>query len=300
MRRLMLGIVASLLILLGLCLWVISSLRAWALAPPGVTTSYDVVYRRVDGNDLKLDLARPVRGDGPFPILILLHGGGWRAGSKDSLRFPLAAYALRGYVAVAPQYRFWPEATFPAQVHDVKAAVRWIKAHAREYGGDPGRVGVAGVSAGGHLAMLLGTTGPEDGLEGDAPAAAPSSVVQAVVSIVGPSDLTADDFPPVTRDLITGFLGGPAREKPAAAARASPLTYVSRGDAPTLAFLVSGDPIVPSTQGTKLSEALTKAGVPGRVEIARGASHGLVGEANVKATAETFQFLDKYLKQTGF
>jgi acetyl esterase/lipase len=178
----------------------------------------------------------------------------------------------------------------------VKAAVRWIKAHAREYGGDPGRVGVAGVSAGGHLALLLGTTGPEDGLEGDAPADTPSSAVQAVVSLVGPSDLTAGDFPPVTRDLITGFLGGPAGEKPAVAARASPLTYVSRGDAPTLAFLVSGDPIVPLTQGTKLSEALTKAGVPGRVVIVPGASHGLAGEANAKATAETFQFLDQHLR----
>ena len=71
-------------------------------------TSYDVVYRRIDGKELKLDVARPARGAGSFPILILLHGGGWHSGSKDSLRYPLATYALRGYVAVAPQYRFWP------------------------------------------------------------------------------------------------------------------------------------------------------------------------------------------------
>ena len=117
--------------------------------------------------------------------------------------------------------------------------------------------------------LLLGTTGPGDGLDGDAPADAPSSAVQAVVSLVGPSDLTADDFPPVTRELIASFLGGPARERPEVAARASPLRYVSPGDAPTLAFLVSGDPVVPSSQGTKLAAVLAKAGVPGRVEIAR-------------------------------
>ena len=300
-RRLLLGIGATTLVLLGLFFWAvgsrIASALAQALVQAGVKTTYDVVYRRVGGKELKLDVAQPAKGEGPFPVLILLHGGGWHGGNKESLRFPMAIYARRGYVTVAPQYRFWPDDVFPAQVHDAKAAVRWVKAHAHEYRGDPRRVGVVGTSAGGHLAMLLGTTGPEDGLEDDAPAGALFTAVQSVVSLVGPSDLTADDFPKVSKDLITGFLGGTARDKPEVAARASPLTYVSRGDAPTLAYLSSGDPIVPATQGAKLSQALTKAGVPGRVVIVRGKTHGLAGEDQAAATAETFQFLEKYLKQ---
>jgi acetyl esterase/lipase len=297
-RRLVLGIGATTLVLLGLLSWAVGGRVASALVQAGVATSYDIVYRRVGDRELKLDVARPAKGGGPFPVLILLHGGGWCRGSKESLRFPLAAYAARGYVAVAPQYRFWPGDVFPAQVHDAKDAVRWVKAHAHEHHGDPGRVGVIGTSAGGHLAMMLGMTGPEDGLEGDAPAGAPGTAVQAVVSLVGPSDLTADDFPKVTRDLIAGFLGGPASERPDVAAKASPVSYVSRGDAPTLAFLASGDPIVPSTQGAKMSEALARAGVPGRVVIVRSKTHGLAGEDQAKATAETFQFLDTYVRQS--
>ncbi|MCA1686305.1 MAG: alpha/beta hydrolase, partial [Planctomycetia bacterium] len=144
---------------------------------PKVTVGNDVVYTKAGGADLKLDLARPTEGDGPFPVVFVIHGGAWRGGNKESNRPALTEFARRGYVAVSPQYRFCPKETFPAQVHDVKAAVRWVKAHAREYKADPGHVGAVGFSAGGHLSMMLGVTGPSDGLEGETAGDGPDSSV---------------------------------------------------------------------------------------------------------------------------
>jgi acetyl esterase/lipase len=259
------------------------------------SVSLDVVYRKVGDAELKLDLARPAEGRGPFPVVLLIHGGGWHAGRKEDLRGALGAYAARGYVAVAPQYRLAPAATFPAQLHDVKAAVRWIKAHARQYDADPDRVGALGISAGAHLALLLGLTGPDDGLEGDVPAGSPDAKVRAIISIGGPTDLVADDFPPSIRDAIADFLGA----APGAAARASPVTYVSAGDAPVLAFHGTEDGLVPPSQATELAEALTATGVPGRVKLLPGVGHVPAGKDLARVGNETIEFLDRHLKGLG-
>ena len=141
---------------------------------PKVRTAYNLVYNQVAATELKLDLVRPADGEGPFPAVVVIHGGAWRMGQKSLMRGMLMQFARRGYVAIAPQYRFCPQETFPAQVHDVKAAVRWLKAHAAEYQVDAAHVGAVGFSAGGHLALMLGVTGPEDELEGDAPAVPPT------------------------------------------------------------------------------------------------------------------------------
>ena len=205
-------------------------------------------------------------------------------------------FVRHGYAAISPQYRFCPKETFPAQVQDVKAAVRWVKSHAKEYNIDPDRVGAVGFSAGGHLAMMLGLTGPADGLEGEGSAGGPDSRVKAVVNFFGPTDLAASDIPEVSRPLVRDFLGGTAKEKPELAARASPLTYVTRDDAPVLTFQGTKDPLVPPTQATKLAEAMTAAGVPGRVELLVGAQHGWGGSELERTKAETFAFFDGYLK----
>jgi acetyl esterase/lipase len=204
--------------------------------------------------------------------------------------------AGHGYVAVAPRYRFCPKDTFPAQVHDVKAAVRWVKSHAKELKADPDRVGAVGFSAGGHLALMLGLTGPSDGLEGDAPSDAPDTKVRAVVSFAGPTDLGADDLPDISKPLIRDFLGGTPKEKPDAVKLASPLTFASRGDAPVLLIQGTKDDLVPHTQAVKLADALTAAGVPGRVELLLGAGHGLKPDDAKRTLAETVEFLDGYLK----
>src|SRR5262249_15002885 len=251
---------------------------------------------KTGSTELKLDLARPSEGQGPFPAVLVIHGGAWRAGNRADVGPILPDFVRHGYVAVSPQYRVCPKETFPAQVHDVKAAVRWMKTNAEKYQIDPGRIGAIGFSAGGHLAMMLGVTGPADGLEGEASAGAPDSRVKAVVNYFGPTDLGAKDFPDVSKPLIRDFLGATPQDKPELAAKASPLRYVSKDDAPILTFQGTKDPLVPFTQAIVLSEAMTTAGVPGRVELLIGAQHGWKGAELERTRAETFRFFDQYLK----
>ena len=276
----------------------VAALAGSASADEKVATTNDVTYTKVGDVELKLDLARPAEGDGPFPAVVVIHGGAFRAGNKADNRPVLAELARRGYVAISPQYRFCPKETFPAQVLDVKAAVRWLKGHAGEYKVDPDRVGAMGFSAGGHLALMLGLTGPEDGLEGDAPADAPDTKIRAVVNYFGPTDFAATDLPAVTQPLTRDFLGGSPAEKPDAARRASPLTYVSKGDPPVLTFQGTKDPLVPYTQAIKLGDAQTAADVPGRLELLIGAGHGWGGDQMKHTGDQTFDFFDRYLKPT--
>ncbi len=263
---------------------------------PRVKTERDIPYTKAGGADLKLDIAAPEQGEGPFPAILVIHGGAWRAGDKGDVAGVLREFAAHGYVAVSPQYRFCPKEPFPAQVHDVKAAVRWMKAHAKERRIDPDRIGAIGFSAGGHLALMLGVTGPGDGLEGEVSAGAADTRIRAVVNYFGPADLGARDIPEPSKPLVRDFLGAAPTEKPELAARASPRTYVSRDDAPILTFQGTKDPLVPHTQAVVLAEAMTAAGVPGRVELMVGAGHGWGGSEMDHTRAETFGFFDRYLK----
>ncbi|WZO95796.1 alpha/beta hydrolase [Isosphaeraceae bacterium EP7] len=269
--------------------------RACAADDPSIVRNKDVVYASPSGTPLKLDVARPL-GEGPFPAVLAIHGGGWRGGSKGDVAPLMDQLVHRGYVAVSPQYRFCPEFPFPAQVHDVKAAVRWVKAHAAEYRIDPERVGVVGFSAGGHLALMLGLTDAKDGLEGDAEAGSPSTRVRAIVNYFGPTDLTARDLPIVSGVMVHDFLGGLPVKKPELAAQASPLTFLTRDDPPILTFQGTKDELVPATQATKLREAMTKLGVGGRVDILEGAGHGWAGAEMERTLAETYAFFDEHLK----
>ena len=283
-------------------IWVSLAALAALIAParaadtPNVITAHDVVYSKVGETELKLDLVRPAEGDGPFPAVLVIHGGGWRGGSKDSNRPILSQFAKRGYVAISPQYRFCPKATFPAQVHDVKAAVRWLRSNAKEYKVDVEHIGAMGFSAGGHLSLMLGLTGPDDGLEGEVTADAPSSRVQAVVNFFGPTDLAAADIPDSSKLLVKDFIGGTADERPEVASKASPITFVSKDDPPILTLQGTKDALVPYTQAIKLTDALTNAGVAGRVELLIGAGHGWQGDDQVRSINETYGFFDRYLK----
>jgi acetyl esterase/lipase len=263
--------------------------------PTGRIDRKDVVYTTVDGQDLRLDIMAPA-GEGPFPVIVTIHGGAWRAGDKASNRPLMERLVAAGYVAVSPQYRFCPKVIFPAQVHDVKAAVRWARSHAEELRADPDHIGAVGFSAGGHLSLMLGVTDGDDGLEGEIPADAPSSRVQAVVNYFGPTDMAADDIPAVSKPLLRDFLGGEPKEKPEAAKDASPLTFVTKDDPPTLTYQGTKDPLVPHTQAVKLADAQTAAGAPGRVELLIGAGHGWGGDELDRTIAGTIAFFDQNLK----
>jgi acetyl esterase/lipase len=278
------------------------TLIAWAgPAPsadgPKIATAIDLVYTKPGSAEMKLDVAYPTEGAGPFPGVVVLYGGAWRVGNKWGNRGLLAEFARRGYVAVAPQYRHCPKDVFPAQVHDVKAAVRWLRSHSAEYKVDVDPIGAMGFSAGGHLSLMLGVTGPDDGLEGDVPPGSPSSKVQAVVNYFGPCDLTATDVPDIAIGLVRDFLGAKHSDRPDLAVKASPLTYLSKDDAAILTFHGSKDPLVPHSQSTRLAEAMSKVGVPGRLELIVGAGHGWTGPEMRRTMNDTYEFFDEHLRR---
>lgn len=254
----------------------------------------NIVYGTGAGEDLHLDLAMPKGLTHPVPGVIWIHGGAWQAGRKDEFEKLIRDSARAGYVAISINYRLAPKHIFPAQVEDCKCAVRWFRAHAEELQVDPQRIGVVGSSAGAHLAMMLGALDSADGLEGEGGATEASSRVQAVVSYAGPTNLQTA-FPDASRPLVATFLGGPAAEKKDAARRASPITYVSAGDPPMLLIQGTKDPLVPHDQAIQMAEALTRVGVPGRVEILVGEGHGWPKE-HERVMRATYEFLAKHLK----
>ena len=256
----------------------------------------DIAYGTGGGETLHLDLARRRDLSAPAAAIVVIHGGAWRAGNKKQHTDLIIDFARRGYVAATVQYRFCPKHTFPAQIEDVKCAVRYLRAHADQLKIDPKRIGAVGFSAGAHLSMMLGTMGPGDGLEGQGGWMDQPSQVQCVVAFFGPTELAADDIPPISVKLVSDFLGGSKTEIPGQYKKASPVSYVNRGDAPTLIFQGTKDPLVPHTQAYLMAEALTKASVPGRVELFLGAGHGWGGRQLQHSREQMVRFFDRYLR----
>ncbi|MDB5295874.1 MAG: Alpha/beta hydrolase fold-3 domain protein [Phycisphaerales bacterium] len=272
--------------------------------PANVEFLKNVVYGKGGDKDLVLNLARPKPSAdgkagggkaGPLPCVVVLHGGGWAAGSKDSHNDLVVNLALRGYVAATVGYRFAPADPFPAQVHDVKCAVRYLRAHADQYNLDPTRLGAVGFSAGAHLSMMLGTTDKADGLEGEGGWPEPSSKVQAVVSFFGPTNLAAADLLPNTSPILNKFLGGTLAQKPDAYKQASPVTFVRRDTAPMLLFQGTNDNLVNWKQAVEMTDALAKNGVDGRIELLLGEGHGWQGPELKRTADATFAFFAEKL-----
>ncbi len=265
--------------------------------PAGVAYERDIEYGAGGGQPLRLDLARPEQLAQAAPCIVVIHGGAWRGGDKKGHTDLIFKFAQAGYVAVTVQYRFCPQNPFPAQIEDVKCSVRYLRSQADRLGIDPRRIGAIGFSAGAHLAMLLGVMGPQDGLEGQGGWADQNSQVQAVVAFFGPTDLNAEDLPAISKTLVKDFLGVAAADNPQAASRASPVTYVNRGDSPLLIFQGTRDPLVPHSQAYRMVEALTAAGVPGRVELMVNAAHGWKGEELDHTVEQSFRFFDQRLRR---
>ena len=275
--------------------------------PPGAKLERDIVYARVGNRNLLLDLYLPPKGSAPLPVIVWVHGGGWRSGSKGSAG-RARPMLERGYAVVDVGYRLSGEAIFPAQVEDCKAAVRWVRANAAKYGFDPDRIGAWGSSAGGHLVAFLGTAG--DVKEFDTAANAEySSRVQAVCDWFGPTDfLQMDkhslkgsrlihDAPNSPESLL---VGGPIQAEPyrAIARKANPITYVTKDDPPFLIMHGDKDMSVPLHQSELLYDALKKAGVNATLRVVKGAGHGLRGgeESSEKLFEIVADFFDRNLK----
>lgn len=263
--------------------------------PDTVELLRDVAYGKGGNKTLTLNLARPKVITSAAPCIVIIHGGGWTGGRKEQHNDLAVTLAGKGYVAATVGYRLAPEAIFPAQVNDVKCAVRFLRANADRFKLDPKRIGTVGFSAGAHLAMLLGVTEKKDGLEGDGGYDEQSSKVQAVVSFFGPTDLTAPEVFPEVSPILKKFLGGTMAEKPELYRKASPISYVTPDDAPMLLFQGTNDYLVNWKQAIRMTEALVKNDVDGRLELLLGPGHGWNGR-ELKRTAEaTFAFFDEKL-----
>jgi acetyl esterase/lipase len=184
---------------------------------------------------------------------------------------PLLAF---GYAVASINYRLTNEGPHPAQINDCKAAIRWLRANAKEYSIDPDRIGVWGGSAGGHLVALLGTAGDAKDLEGDGGNADVSSKVQAVCDFFGPSDLTRVPDARIANAAVPKLLGGPVSENLDKAKQASPITYVTSDDPPFLILQGTRDPLVRAEQSQWLYDALKEKGVDAKLEMIEGAGHG--------------------------
>ena len=234
--------------------------------PPGVKLVPDLAYR--EGNPMwKLDLAMPEDRSGPpRPAIVFIHGGGWRSGDKRAGYFFQGAldYAAKGYVGISVNYRLTGEAPFPACVEDVRCAVRWLRAHAKQYHVDPARIGAYGNSAGAHLVVMLALADkPDPMLDGDAPWREFSSGVQAVCASATPTDFTAGIGANTARLREQGSLFfGPEETLAERVRKASPVTH-ARADAPPV-LLIHGDAdtTVRPEQSLKLHAALKAAGAP--------------------------------------
>ncbi len=260
----------------------------------------DIVYATRPGTggdiELKLNLARPADDADARACIVAIHGGAWRAGDRSHLDALVQGLAREGFVAATISYRFCPEHRFPAQVEDCAAAVRFLRAHAGEYGIDPDRIGAIGFSAGAHLSMMLGVLDPGDGLgiAGEDPR--DTGKVQAVVSFFGPTLLGASDIPVQSRGLVADFVGPEPEGAPERWKAASPVTYVTPGDAPVLLFQGSQDRLVPLTQPGHMMEAMTRAGVAGRAEIIGGADHGWGGAELERTLRVSREFFAQHLR----
>lgn len=264
---------------------------------PTVREEPDLVFGKGGGSDLKLDLAMPADGDGPFPAVVCIHGGGWVGGDRKQMDQTIRALAKRGYVAVSPDYRLAPRDRFPAQVEDCKAAVRWLRANAKQYKIDPEHIGAIGFASGGHLACMLGVTDKDDGLEGTGGEADQSSRVQAVVSFFGPTDLAAADWGlDVTTKNLIPLLGGTVGQKAEVYRKASPLTYAGKNAAPLLIFHGSEDKMIPVDQSRKLVDKITEAGGSARLVVLQGEGHGFRPEKLLQCLTQMVLFFDGQLK----
>ncbi len=270
-------------------------------ADTAVKTTNDIEYARVADQPLRLDLYEPAAAKPP--LLVWVHGGGWERGSKTPM--PLTGLLERGYAVASLDFQPASAARFPGQVHEIKAAIRFLRAAAPRYGYDARRIGILGASSGGHLAALVGTSNGQADLEGtlgDYPNE--SSAVQAIVSYFGASNLTtilAQSTPfglGIRKPALKALLGALPEEDEAIARLASPVFRVDASDPPLLLLHGDQDPQMPINQSHELQGQYERTGLQAELIVVHGAAHGGEDFYSPQNTNRVAVFLDAHLRRT--
>jgi pectinesterase len=228
-----------------------------------------------------MDIYRPKAAWGELPAVVCIHGGGWAKGNRTSDEKVAQALAARGYVAATISYRLSGEAPFPAAIHDCKAAVRFLRANAKEYGIDTAHIGAIGLSAGGHLTALLATSGGERELEGEGGNAKFSSEIQAAVPMGAQTDLQSQRTREISMMEERGqiwrqFLGGAQEDRPATYRLASPLHHLDKNDPPC--WFISGETDDPSTHADQFRQRMEELGTQVDLTVIKDAPHPFLGK----------------------
>ena len=259
-------------------------------APAPVVSSYsitrDVVVSPANWPKVLLADVYTPSGTGPFPSVLLIHGGAWKRGDREQVHGLAERIAARGYLVVNTTYRLVPDYIFPAQLQDVQQAARWMHVSGASYGIDPRRIGSFGYSAGGHLAALVAAVAddPELGLT--------DTRMKAVVAGGTPSDLTLYKG----GYLVPNFIGGPKLEKLEAFKAASPALYVKPGHPPVFQYHATLDDYVPFEQAERYKARLDAADVPNELFVIKGHGHITGFFADGDAVRAALVFLDRYLR----
>ena len=275
----------------------------------------NIQYGLAGDRTLLLDLDLPKGGEGPFPVVLWIHGGGWSSGSKDdqpAVRLVDDELLRRGYAIASIDHRLSHEAPFPAQIVDCKAGVRWLRANAEKYAIDANRIGAWGFSSGGHLAALLGTTGDMDDFGNGGNGGnnrGYSDRVQAVCTMAAPIDFKAQlaelklSNPEMYQMALSAevqLLGTSPLDNSAFAQTANPITYVSSASPPFLLITGDQDGLIPTSQGILMAQALRQVGVEATTYEIPGGIHGMTGldeRETSKVIHMVVEFFDRHLKR---
>lgn len=260
-----------------------------------VVIETDVEYAKAGDVSLKLDVYKPIATSlQTRPCIVWIHGGGWQNGDKSSGAARVGRFVASGdYVGVSVGYRFTDVASWPAQIYDCKAAIRYIRANAAKLGIDPNKIGVWGASAGGHLVSVLGTSGDVEELEGELGTTNVSSRVNCVVDFCGPADFPrlGPNAPKVNEpgQSVYKLFNGPMKDRMDIARQASPVTYVSKDDPPFLIVQGTADPLVPLDQSVWFHAAQKNVGMNTTLIKIEGGGHSISGSEIDARVASFFE-----------
>ncbi|TSA37926.1 MAG: alpha/beta hydrolase [Porphyromonadaceae bacterium] len=265
--------------------------------PEDIEEIKNIEYKRIDGKSLQLDIYIPKNIRKPAPLLVFIHGGGWKGGNRSDYLIYLVDFAKRGYITATVSYRLLEDAPYPACAEDITDAVRWFYSNGEKYGYDPDRIALIGGSAGAHLALLASYGWKRSAVNGDTTEVPENNHrIKAVVDIYGPVDLTTEYAR--TQPLVTSFIAHSFEEAPELYREASPINYLDKNDPPTMILHGTSDELVPISQSDLLKARLDSLGVPNAYYRVPLWPHtmDIVKRVNDFSQLKMNDFFEKYLK----